>query len=244
MLARAGQGRLIAVAMLVAWLACPAASATGEHEGKTPAELGISRDDPWASVAAPDLSEQPLVRKSKPAAEPQEQTALIADRNAGRGNSLIRTLGALVGVVALIVLLAWGYRATAGMTGKFGLANGQRENLIHIVSRKFLSPRSSVALLKVGDHMVLVGIQGDTMRTLDVIDDPDTVARLAGQAESAGKSSSVREFRGAIAAATREYRDGIDDDDAVVDDKSAHITRVRERLQGTLNRLRALAERE
>ena len=145
---------------------------------------------------------------------------------------------ALGGVVALIVLLAWGYRVTAGLGGRFSLARIQNRGLLQVVSRLAISPRQSVCLLRVGERAVLVGVSPDGIRTLDVVSDPDAAARLLGLAARQRSGSSTAEFEEVLKSETVAF-DGAEDETPERAD-AARIVKIRDRLTGTLERLRAM----
>ncbi len=146
-------------------------------------------DDPWGSpdIVAPRMDARPLPRRSVPAgrAESPPSTA----RGAG-----FRTTLALGGVVALIVLLAWGYRVAATRGGGRWSLRVRHPGLIEVLSRAALSPRQSLYLVRVGPRLVLLGATADAVRPLDVIQDPDLVASLAGQAARQRPGSHSAEF--------------------------------------------------
>ncbi len=130
--------------------------------------------------------------------------AVLKPRSPQSGTTWMRTIGAMAGVVGLIVFLAWGYRAVAA--GNLGLVGrARRPGVIEIVSRTALSPRQSLYLVRVGPRMVLVGQSQEGLRALDVIDDADLTAQLAGQAVSRQAGGSVAAFRECLESEAEEY---------------------------------------
>ncbi len=188
--------RLAAVGVvLTLWL-------VGSAAGQTPAG-----DDPWNAVAprlesgAAGQSDASLLVRRPVGGEQQA----LRPRQASSSGSWWRTAAALAGVVGLIVFLAWGYRTAT--SGGLQLWGRQRQpGLIEVLSRVTLGPRQSVCLLRIGPRMVLVGQSGDGLRTLDVIDDADLTARLAGQALTRRSDSSTAEFRQVLKGQARQYR--------------------------------------
>ncbi len=223
----------------------------------TPEDLGLSRADPWSAdfIAPPievfqstsepntpadadaDGADRPLPRKRAPASAPTQ--------TAGVGSKLpwTRSAAALVGVLALIGLLAWGYRSfTAGTLTR--LPRRRRTATIEVLSRAALSPRHSVCLLRIGDRAVLVGLSPQSVATLDVVSEPLAVARLAGQSFSES-SNSASDFTDSLAAEKAAHA-AIE---TVVSraqssptgpqpESPQAIDRIRERLSDTLARLR------
>lgn len=146
----------------------------------------------------------------------------------------VRTTGALAAVVALIVLLAWGYRRAAGLP--VGVLRGRNLGLIEIVSRASLTPRVSLWLVSVGPRLVLVGGGAEGLRPLDVITDANVVASLLGEAAERRADSSVAAFSAALADEAKQYTR---EDEAPqspglprLDAARAKLARALERLQG------------
>ena len=145
-------------------------------------------------------------------------------------------------MVALLVLLAWGYRLCAdwGRSGGLG-ARARNRGVIEIVARQALTPKNSVYLLRVGDRVLIVGLGADGLRTLDVVVEPDAAARLLGRAAAGKTSSATTAFRETLATAEIEFEEPPtkDQEPAAKDEDPAHITRVRARLAEALARLKA-----
>ncbi|MBU0617190.1 MAG: flagellar biosynthetic protein FliO [Planctomycetes bacterium] len=158
-------------------------------------------DDPWSAVApeSPEHGSRTLQRRSGAQTSP-----LVAGRPAQAQYSVPRTLGALAGVVGLIVLLAWGYRAMTG--GRLTLLNkARRPGLIELVSKTSLSARQSLCLVRIGPRLVLIGQSPEHLRTLDVIDDADLAARLIGEAAQKRAGSSQAEFHECLEREAKGY---------------------------------------
>ena len=193
-------------------------------------------EDPWSALE-PQINNGPgqvLERKRG-----GERSSLISQKDNLGQYSWIRTLGALAAVVGLIVFLSWGYRAMGA--GQLGLLNrARRPGLIEIVSRTSLTPRQSICLVRVGNRMILVGQTADQLRTLDVIDDGDTVARLAGQSMGQRESSSTVEFRACLDHESRDYESQAEDQMTTGPSKPS-IESVRRGLQKTIRRVQRVA---
>lgn len=149
--------------------------------------------------------------------------------------SWLRSAGSLTAVLALIALLAWGYRAVTG--GSTGLATRARRNgLIEIVGRTSLSPRQSLWLVRVGQRVVLVGATPDRMTPLDVLSEPDAVARLLGEAAQARPTSQSQEFERVLSVADAHY-----EAPEPADAATPALARARSQVYGALRRIRAAA---
>ncbi|MBL8880118.1 MAG: flagellar biosynthetic protein FliO [Phycisphaerales bacterium] len=148
-----------------------------------------------------------------------------------------RGTAALAAVVALILLLAWGYRTAVGKAA-FPLSRGTAGStgVLQIISRMTIAPRHSLCLVRVGGRMVLIGVSADRLATLDVIADGDSVAKLAGQAVAARSESRSSEFRQALDDENALIESDADPLGEMGDDRS--VGRLRDQLASTLQRLR------
>ncbi|MDX2199437.1 MAG: flagellar biosynthetic protein FliO [Phycisphaerae bacterium] len=223
----------------------------------TPEDLGLSRADPWSAdfiappiEVAPTTSEpdtatdanaeavdRPLPRKRAPASAPTQTTSI------GTKLPWTRSAAALVGVLALIALLAWGYRSfTSGTLAR--LPRRRRTATIEVLSRAALSPRHSVCLLRIGDRAVLVGLSPQSVATLDVVSEPLAVARLAGQSLSESSNTagdfteSLAVEKAAHAAIETVVSRAQSSATGPQPESPQAIDRIRERLSDTLARLR------
>ena len=92
-------------------------------------------------------------------------------------------LGALAIVLGLVGAAAWAVRRwvpAARIAGSAGL---------RVVGRTSITPKHSVALVRVGRRFVLVGVSPERMTALCEVNDPDEVAELAVHAGIAGDRS-------------------------------------------------------
>lgn len=206
--------------------------------GSEEAEIGEAPPDPWAAIA-PEWTradDRPLQRRKN-----DSRAATRADGSAeSGGNSGWRTVGALAGVVGLILLAGWGYRAAAG--GGLGLASkNRRPGLIEIVSKTSLSAKQSLCLVRIGPRMVLIGQSPDTLRTLDVIADPDVVARLAGEAVRKSPGGCDAQFRACLEGEARRYPDEGEPELSAVTPEDRRIDEVRRTLSESIRRIRGSA---
>jgi hypothetical protein len=107
-----------------------------------------------------------------------------------------------------------------------------------VISKTPLSARQSLCLVRVGPRLVLIGQSHDTLRALDVIDDPELAARLVGESARRRSDSNQAEF---CACLEREAR-GYGSPDDVIDERIApdarRIANVRRGLTDTIRRIR------
>ena len=191
--------------------------------------------DPWASpeIAAPRMDEDTVRR-------PQAKGVAL-----GRGQSeahaypWIRTSASLAGVVALIFLLAWGYRLGTGARTRLSLTRRPRAiGVIQVISRINLAPRQALHLVRVGPRLILVGATHDSLRTLSVIEDADLVAQLAGEQAQQGDESHLAEFQRCLRGEAQAY---VDPNDASAADAptAARVLDIKQKLSQTVKRLQA-----
>ncbi len=217
-----------ALAVLLLASAVAAAQDSASVDESTPLvspTTAIEARGPW--------DDQPIARAGfeRRAAQPAPQPVSPAS------GSWLRSAGSLAAVLALIALLAWGYRAVVG--GSPGLATrARRSGLIEIVGRTSLSPRQSLWLVRVGPRVVLVGATPDRMTPLDVLSDPDAVARLLGEAAQARPTSQSQEFERVLQVADAHY-EAPEPPDAEV--AAPALARARSQVYGALRRIRAAA---
>lgn len=230
--------RMAALVVLVA-LGCGAAAAEPPVTSATPPATPVVTDDPWSSpdIVAPRMDSRPLPRETAAPGTPAG-TVVATDRP----KSWLRTTAALGGVVALIVILAWGYRAATGQAGAWRLARGGRHaGLMEVVGRTALSPRQSLCLVRVGPRLVLLGVTPDAVRSLDVIQDADLTARLLGQATQQRPDSSTAEFARCLEREADSYETEEHGADETLTPEAERIVSLRQRLAGAVERLRVSA---
>jgi flagellar biogenesis protein FliO len=241
--------------------AAAVAGDVGETARPSGIPLGWLQDDAWATVEVTlpidgepvSVSDTPSQRgdeRASPAATGDTSSRLLRRSPPGGaflrasqgdepgGSSWLRTTGSLAAVVALIILLGWGYRAVAGGRVPFS-RRGKRPGLIEIISRTALSPKHSLHLVRVGPRVVLVGMSNDSLVALDVVDDADAAARLAGQAAERQADSHTREFSHCLEREAAGY-DGRDEGlNETTTPEETRLFDVKQQLAGTIRRVRA-----
>lgn len=160
-----------------------------------PADAAPAQPDPAAQSAVVQLASVQGESAQPPATEPVADPRPLSRRGAGRSpvaaapagsttttNSAFRTWGALLGVLALICLLAWGYRALMNGSGATP-GRPRHPGLIEVVSRVTLSPRHSLCLVRVGPRLILLGLGAEGVTTLDASQDAELAARMAASSQ-------------------------------------------------------------
>lgn len=189
------------------------------------APRGESAQQP-RSIATNDDDRRTIARRG--ASRPQ--TSAAAPPAAAASGSWMRTWAALAGVVGLIALLAWGYRAFMG--GALGSSlsvpgRPRHPGMIEVVSRVALSPKHSLCLVRIGPRLVLLGLGPDGIRTLDASQDAELAARIGA---SAAQNQAAADFRNALTQADADYDER--------DVPRALLQGARGRLSAALQRLR------
>jgi flagellar biogenesis protein FliO len=116
---------------------------------------------------------------------------------------------------------------------------------VQIIARLPLSPRQSAVLLHVGRQVVMVGLSGDRMQTLHVIDQPDEAALLLGASRRAERAPHGRFARRLVQEQNRYAAETADlastpSDPAVIPADEASLRDAKGRLQAVLSNLRDL----
>lgn len=226
------------ICLLSASAAAQQAATSAEIEGVGAAVAPPSPsqiDDPWSMLDV-KLSQKETGRVVSRSPE-GKAPAVLAARSGAPTRSWARTIGALAGVVGLIVLLAWGYRTVA--SGGLSLANrSRRPGMIEVLSRTMLSPRQSLCLVRVGPRVVLVGQTQERLCALDVIEDAGLAASLSGQAQAGRPDSSSAEFRKALESEAGGYRDKDGERSEKPASKSPPLDHVRREVLDAIERIR------
>ncbi len=159
--------------------------AVGGGAFTTPTEV----DDTLAAPAVDDLLKRPA-RAARSAVDGSSRATI---------GPWLRTSASLAGVVALIVLLAWGYRVGTGAGSRFaGPGKIRGGGAIQVLGRVNLAPRQALHLVRIGPQLVLVGATHDALRSLAVFRDAELAAQLAGSQAKALPNSHAAEFEGCL----------------------------------------------
>lgn len=255
---------IVAAVCCAGLFAAPGAASAAADEPATPPGF-TGEVDPWLDtrVAAPVMEDRPLQRSVRGEARAREAAESSGGEQPGDGmlvrqgigdaaaagsggggatasplkSGWLRTTLSLAGVVALIVVLGYASRKLPGAQ------RGRRPGLIQVLSRTPLTARQSVYLLRVGPRLVLVGATADRLTRLDVVDNANLAAQIAGDAQRASADSAdraARDFNKKLASEAGRYAedDGDDPSEAAVPSET-RLLDVKQRLAGTLEKLRA-----
>jgi hypothetical protein len=109
-----------------------------------------------------------------------------------------------------------------------------------VVGRAALTPKHSMALVRLGRRFVLVGISADRMSALSEITDPEEVAELAARTTNTAVSKASREFDDLLQREAGDYRDTFEESPPASRPAASPVAGVIAPLSDLLNRLRAL----
>ena len=107
---------------------------------------------------------------------------------------------------------------------------------IEVLSRTSLSGKQSLVLVRMGRRLLLLGVTGDEMNTLCVVEDPDQVATLVGEAAGGQPGSMTQMFARAFAEESQAY-------DPNLIDEEEEKAEAREPVRSLLDKVRHLSSR-
>lgn len=210
-----------------------------------PAAISMFGDPPPATSG----SGATPVRRHGGSAATRAPTGTAGGTDAGNWLRTVLSLGAVTG---LILLLAWGYRGVMRSTGAAWLGRSRQPAVLDVLARTSLTPKLGICLVRVGPRMVLVGVGADQLTALDVIDDADLTAKLAGRiatpaaehadARDAAQSATARDFQQLLAQESEDSLNASADREPESPD-GVRLLQLRGQLSGALRRLRAAAGR-
>ena len=165
-LAPCGRGLLLLVVILGAFL-----TETALIHGQS--------DAPVEAIAADErVSDPRLQRRASP-------EATIAGEESS-GWRYFRALGVVAGVLGVGLVGFWFFRRFIP-----GAITGNDSSLIKVLSRVPISPRHQVALIRVGERIIVVGVSPERIDRLTEINDPDEVFRLTPEVPIKEQFTSV-----------------------------------------------------
>ncbi len=229
---------LLALALAVPGQAEPAAPASTASGDLVDERLDLDSGPPTDAAATRATPPRPIARRGS-----APTVTAPAGTTSPAGSGWVRTTASLAAVVALILLLAWGYRRTIGPLAGVSLARGRNLGLVEVISRATLGPRHTLHLVRVGARLVLVGTSQDGVRTLDVITDPNQVSALLGQAAQQHAESATRSFAGLLEAEATRYPASDDAPRAATPPDEVRLRAAQDAIAAAVERLRAVEAR-
>lgn len=203
---------------------------------------------PTAAPAQPNPS--PAASLQQPVLDPVERTPLgpAATSGAAGGHSPdawrdagswgLNTLAALGLVIALLLLLRWGWLRMGGVV-RVGSSP-----VVEVLSRTAVAPRSGVLLLRVGSRILVVSDSPAGLRTLADIGEPEEVAQLLAAVTASRSNSITRGFGQLLERFHKDMDSASPSDEEGLDQQEHLIDRARSSVVGLRSRIRALTGRE
>jgi flagellar biosynthetic protein FliO len=222
--------------------------ATPSSRGAMRAEQPPAADQaPPAEDLADTVTDIPVRTNPTDAAASLEQN-LIGGRN-GSGNTdgdspWLSFLGPLVVVLGVMAVALWAARKFVPGVRRLGGSGAVR-----VMARTHLAPRQSIALVKVGSRVLVVGQTADRLTTLDTITDGDEVSHLLGLCHARTPDDASGAFQNVFRnvdhefSAADEASRGASADAAAQDEPAAEpgLGRVRTQLDELARKVREVA---
>lgn len=117
---------------------------------------------------------------------------------------------------------------------------------IEVIGRHTLAPKQSIALIRVGRRVLLLGITAERINSLCEIDDGEEVSDLLGRIPERARSAGTEDFERLLDGSAAEFRDSLEGLDRPIEPAcggSQNLHRAKGRLQGLLSRLQAMQEK-
>jgi flagellar biogenesis protein FliO len=147
--------------------------------------------------------------------------------------SLLSMLWPLLAVLGGMALLFWtARRYLPGMRRLTG------SRVIEVLARTHLSPKQSIAVVKLGRRVLVVGQSADRLSALASITEPEEVSELVGLCAAAGPRSESSSFQRVFKRLDGEFSEA---EDAAAGDEGEALGRVRSELDSLTAKVRKVA---
>jgi len=202
----------------------------------------------WSSQAQQDLAETAVGSPSpgqiqSSAAEPGEQGRLGGGEAQQLGRSLaasrpwyLSPVSALAVVVVLILVAAWvAKRLLPGMR-----RDGKRGPM-QVLATTYLSPKQSLALVRCGRRVILIGVTPEHISSLAVMDETSDLPNLAHAPDRDDGERLSGQFNEALEDAAKDFgrNDAAWDEPLGPDERE--LSAARQEIRGLLDRVRTFA---
>ncbi len=216
----------------------PAASVAGHIDTTTISTTSVALSAPTTAVsatgatsavsatAAEDVEQHLLGGRSS-----EKSSAGALHKNDKPSGSLMSFALPLAAVLALILIIVW--------AAKKYLPNVRRltgSTAMKVVARTHLSPRQSIAVVRLGRRLLVVGQTADNLTPLGVVEDPEEVSELLGEIESGKTNSAVGNFKRVFQKTDEEFAAA--DEAAGGEPADGEIERVRTELESLTRKVR------
>lgn len=141
--------------------------------------------------------------------------------------SLMLVLAVIVGAVLLVRRLVPSVRRMSG-------------GVVEILGRSHLSPKQSLALVRIGRRVLLVGVAPERLSTLCEIDEPQEVAELLGR--SSRRLGDGPHFDELLSGAAAGFDESSQQAGELTSGPSDRLHRAKGQLRGLLSKLKSFEE--
>lgn len=165
----------------------PATGLSGLLGGMVPSIAATPTTRP-ATLPATLLDKELIHRGERTARAPASQPAMsghAAARPSSADYDITRVTLSLAAVIGLIFLARWASRKF------FALPTTGATGVLQVVSRTPIAPKQQILLVRVGRRLMVIGDSAGRLTSLGEIADPDEVATLISQSQSAVEKRPV-----------------------------------------------------
>jgi flagellar biogenesis protein FliO len=154
--------------------------------------------------------------------------------------SLWGVVAPLAAVLLVLGLLFWAVKKYLPGMRRLGGSGTMK-----VMARTHLSPRQSIALVRVGRRLILIGQSADSLESLGSIDDAEEVSELLGQCESGKPQSATASFQKVFNRMDKEFAAAEATTETPPETTGAdeEMGRVRSELESLTRKVREVADR-
>jgi flagellar biosynthetic protein FliO len=145
------------------------------------------------------------------------------------------SLAAVLGLIFLISYLARRFVLP-------GARLGSRE--LEVLARTYVGNKQSIAVVKIGRRVIVVGIAGNRISLLATLDDPSEASELIGRLASSRPDSLSRRFSGRLEEEAQRFREAEAGEPPYRDSHPEFTQRAHRQLRAAIDRMRALGRRQ
>lgn len=139
----------------------------------------------------------------------------------------------LLAVLVVIALAAW---AAKRWVKGAGLATG---DVIRVLSRAHLSPKQSIALVRMGNRLVFVGVTPASVTALRIVDDGDEANTICARLNARPLVREQREFEELLSGESSRFIKTLSSETEMPAESGERVDQARRDLHGLLERLRS-----
>jgi flagellar biosynthetic protein FliO len=193
---------------------------------RTPSTRPASRALTPAGDESATLARGNALQRQGIAAQRESESKDLGRGRRGSGVWSVRDFWPLLSVLALIVVLAWIVKRSLPNRRVFAGSGA-----IEVLSRTALSNKQSLVLVRMGRRLLLLGVTNEDMNTLCLVEDPDQVAMLVGEAAGERPGSMTRAFARAFEEESRAYEEDSFDEERESENAGSQVRSLLDRVR-------------